>query len=169
MSKNAEELYDTLHSPLGLISVFYRDDGGGVTLRRISFVGPTSRPLDTAPGAARRASLPGAVASQFIEYFGGRRREFDIPFQLSGSDFDRKVWLALREIPYGATRTYKWLAGRVGTPRGVRAVGQALRRNPLPLILPCHRVIQSDGSLGGFSAGITVKRRLLDLEYYNSL
>lgn len=85
---------------------------------------------------------------------------------LSGTDFEKKVWLSLVEVPYGEMRTYKWLAERIGNPKAVRAVGRALGSNPIPIVLPCHRIIGSDGSLVGYTGGLDVKRRLLDLEYY---
>ncbi|NOZ24977.1 MAG: methylated-DNA--[protein]-cysteine S-methyltransferase [Nitrospirae bacterium] len=140
----------------------------GCRLRGVSFCGTGNAPAHL-DHAARRCPLPEDIRTQFREYFEGRRKRFDIPLDLLGTDFEKKVWLALEGIPYGETRTYKWLAERLGTPRGVRAVGQALSRNPLPVVLPCHRIIQSDGGLGGYSSGIEIKRRLLDLEYYNSL
>jgi methylated-DNA-[protein]-cysteine S-methyltransferase len=85
---------------------------------------------------------------------------------LSGTDFEKGVWSVLRDIPFGETRTYKWVAERTGSPSAVRAVGQALSKNPIPIIVPCHRVIESDGSIGGYSSGVNTKRRLLELEYY---
>ncbi len=95
-------------------------------------------------------------------YFRGDLKKFrqKIKF-VRGTDFEQKVWLALKGIPYGETRSYKWLAERIGKTEAVRAVGQALKKNPLPIILPCHRVIASDGSLGGFSCGVDVKKWLL--------
>lgn len=86
---------------------------------------------------------------------------------LIGTEFERQVWLALSEIPYGETRTYKWMAQRVGCPKGSRAVGQALKKNPIPIVLPCHRVIESDGKIGGFALGEDIKRRLLQMEFYH--
>ncbi|RKY02473.1 hypothetical protein DRP77_07865, partial [Candidatus Poribacteria bacterium] len=100
-------------------------------------------------------------------YFLGERVEFDLKLDLSlGTPFMRKVWEAVRAIPYGEVRTYGWVARTIGSPRAFRAVGMALARNPLPLIVPCHRVIGSDGTLKGFTApgGIEMKRRLLEHE-----
>ncbi|HEB76473.1 MAG TPA: methylated-DNA--[protein]-cysteine S-methyltransferase [Nitrospirae bacterium] len=158
----SELLYDLIQTPLGHICLTYSiTTKGALRLSGVGFGAPAH--------AAKRNPLPAWVEAQFREYFEGRRRRFDIQIALSGTEFDKKVWLALNEIPYGETRTYKWLAERLGIPRGVRAVGRALGRNPLPIVLPCHRVIQSDGGLGGYSSGIEIKRRLLDLEYYSSL
>ena len=156
MSRRAEIFYDTFQSPLGLLFPVFSGKG----LSEIRF--EKERP----PYSSGRA--PEAFRQQLADYFGGRLRDFhqNIVF-LHGTDFEKKVWLSLRAIPYGETRTYKWLAEQAGSPRGSRAVGQALSRNPIPIVLPCHRVIESDGSLGGYSGGIDIKRRLLDLEYYH--
>jgi methylated-DNA-[protein]-cysteine S-methyltransferase len=100
--------------------------------------------------------------NELYAYFKGRLNKFkqEIKF-ISGTDFEHKVWLALKEIPYGETRSYKWIAEMIGSPKAVRAVGQALKKNPLPIVLPCHRVIAFDGSIGGFSCGIEIKKWLL--------
>lgn len=86
-----------------------------------------------------------------------------------GTEFEQRVWSALSGIPFGETRTYKWIAEKIGNPGAVRAVGRALSKNPLPIIIPCHRVIESDGSLGGYSSGTHRKRRLLEMEYYGKM
>ena len=101
---------------------------------------------------------------QLGEYFAGARRTFDLPLAPEGTDFQRTVWLTLSEIPYGRTLSYSELAVRVGRPSAVRAVGAANGRNPLPIVLPCHRVIGADGSLTGFGGGLPMKRFLLGLE-----
>jgi len=98
-------------------------------------------------------------------YFGGHRVNFPDRLDLSGAtDFQRAVWETTRLIPYGETRSYAWVAEQIEKPRALRAVGQALGRNPLPIIVPCHRVVASNGKLGGFTGGIEVKKRLLHLE-----
>ncbi len=98
-------------------------------------------------------------------YFTGRKVEFPDTLDLSvATDFQREVWDATRLIPYGETRSYTWVAEQIKKPRAVRAVGQALGRNPLPVIVPCHRVLTSNGGLGGFSGGLEMKRFLLRLE-----
>ena len=103
------------------------------------------------------------TATQLEEYFAGERREFDIPIELDGTPFQREVWSELARIPYGETISYGELARRVGRPNGPRAVGQANGRNPIPIIVPCHRVLASNG-IGGYGGGLTVKRALLAVE-----
>ena len=104
------------------------------------------------------------TARQLNEYFAGERREFELELTLEGTKFQVQVLEALRGIPYGETRTYRDIAEAVGRPKAVRAVGNANGRNPLPIVIPCHRVIGSDGSLTGFGGGIEAKRYLLELE-----
>jgi methylated-DNA-[protein]-cysteine S-methyltransferase len=104
------------------------------------------------------------VVSQLEDYFAGNLRAFDIPLDLIGTDFQKKVWQQLLEIPYGKTISYAELAKRVGNPLASRAVGTANGRNPISVIVPCHRVIASDGGMGGYSGGLPVKAYLLDLE-----
>lgn len=98
------------------------------------------------------------------EYFAGKRRAFDIPLSLVGTPFQKSVWKALLEIPYGETKTYLEMAQRVGNVRGVRAVAQAVGANGISIFIPCHRVIGLDGSLTGFAGGLAAKKFLLDLE-----
>jgi O-6-methylguanine DNA methyltransferase len=115
----------------------------------------------------RIARAPGVFMEQMAAYFEGTLREFSLEVVFtSGTEFERSVWLALRQIPFGETRSYKWLAEAVGSPMASRAVGQALAKNPVPIILPCHRIIESGGHLGGYSSGADIKRRLIALEYY---
>jgi O-6-methylguanine DNA methyltransferase len=104
------------------------------------------------------------VLSQLDEYFKGKRKRFSVHVKLYGTDFQRKVWEACASIPYGETRSYGELAAMIGNPKAMRAVGSALGRNPVPILLPCHRVLQSGGKLGGFGWGLNVKQKLLNLE-----
>lgn len=104
------------------------------------------------------------AARQLDEYFAGTRRDFDLPLAPRGTSFQQQVWRRLADIPYGETISYSQLAQRVGRPTAVRAVGAANGRNPLPLVLPCHRVIGSDGSLTGFGGGLPTKEFLLKME-----
>ncbi len=101
---------------------------------------------------------------QLEEYFDGKRKEFNLPILLRGTEFQKKVWQGLCTIPYGETRSYKELAELVGNPKAVRAVGGANNKNPIMIIVPCHRVIGADGSLVGFGGGLEVKKYLLELE-----
>ncbi len=105
---------------------------------------------------------------QLDEYFAGKRKDFDVPTRLNGTEFQKRVWLALRDIPYGKTASYKDIAAAVGCPKGYRAVGMANNRNPISIIYPCHRVVGSDGSLTGYGGGLDVKAKLLELERRNS-
>jgi methylated-DNA-[protein]-cysteine S-methyltransferase len=142
-------------SPVGQLLLVAIEEG----LLRVHF--PPALP----PGDAQRDDWRLApVASQLDEYFAGRRRRFDVPLAPRGTAFQLEVWRALQQIPYGETRTYAGIARAVGRPAAIRAVGSANGANPIPIIIPCHRVIGSNGSLTGFGGGIDVKRRLLDLE-----
>ncbi len=105
-----------------------------------------------------------ACARQLAEYFRGARHRFELPLAPRGTDFQQMVWRALAAIPYGQTRSYGEIARAIGRPRAVRAVGAANGRNPLPIVVPCHRVIGSDGSLTGFAGGLAAKTCLLELE-----
>lgn len=104
------------------------------------------------------------VVTQLEEYFRQERQTFDLPLRPEGTAFQQTVWAALRTIPYGTTITYKELAERIGNPAAVRAVGRANGTNPIPIIIPCHRVIGADGSLTGFGGGLDLKASLLNLE-----
>lgn len=111
------------------------------------------------------ASIVLEAQAQLLAYLHGTRREFSLPVDWSaGTSFQRKVWKAISRIPYGRVRSYQWVAMRVGGKEYARAVGMALGANPVPIVVPCHRIIAHDGSLGGFSCGLPVKRRLLKLE-----
>jgi O-6-methylguanine DNA methyltransferase len=117
------------------------------------------------PGDDIAASLLKEAQAQLVAYFEGRRCEFTFPVDWSaGTSFQRKVWKAIMRIPYGRVRSYQWVALRLGGKQYARAVGMALGANPVPIVVPCHRVIAHDGSLGGFSGGLPMKRRLLRLE-----
>ncbi len=120
------------------------------------------RPMDTA--AARVHPVMGPALKQIGEYLQGRRRRFFIPVCPEGTPFQLRVWQTMTTIPYGATVSYGKLAARLGSKKLARAVGQAAGRNPLPLIIPCHRVIGADGSLTGFASGLHWKQWLLELE-----
>jgi len=105
-----------------------------------------------------------ACAKQLREYFAGERRSFDLPLSPTGTEFQKNVWAALKAIPYGKLRSYRDIAESLDNPKAVRAVGAANGRNPIPIVVPCHRVIGSDGSLTGFAGGLEAKKVLLKLE-----
>jgi methylated-DNA-[protein]-cysteine S-methyltransferase len=162
MMKNKESLceyYDVLESPVGgLFLVFSRS-----LLVGISFDCPTEIPL-------RQNESTVIVNKELSEYFRRERKKFSCRTAFfEGTEFEKRVWNVLKEIPYGETRSYKWLAERIGQPRAARAVGNALGKNPIPIIFPCHRIIESKGSLGGYTPGKDIKRRLLESEYYTAL
>lgn len=124
--------------------------------------------FDSEPTPADEHPILDATAVQLDEYFAGTRRHFDLPLEPSGTEFQRQVWWALNEIPYGETSTYGKQAVAIGRPRAVRAVGTANGRNPLSIVLPCHRIVGADGSLAGFAGGLDTKRWLLDHEAANA-
>jgi methylated-DNA-[protein]-cysteine S-methyltransferase len=151
--------YTTFESPVGPLLLA----GESSALRRVSFEnGKRSTPpradwkLDKVPFAE--------VIRQLQAYFRGELKEFDLPLAMEGTEFQLRVWNALRAIPYGETVSYAQLAQRIGNPKAVRAVGLANGSNPIPIIVPCHRVIGSDGSLTGFGGGLSTKKMLLELE-----
>lgn len=135
------------------------DDGRAVT--RVFF----SRQKDEGVESA----LARKTYHQLMEYFEGNRRDFTIPLDPRGTVFQRRVWKALSEIPYGETRSYKQIAEQIGHPKAYRAVGMANNRNPIAILIPCHRVIGSNGTLVGYAGGVSVKERLLLLEAGNRI
>lgn len=112
----------------------------------------------------KETAITGKAAEQLNEYLAGRRKEFDIPLSPEGTEFQQAVWKALMEIPYGATRSYGQIAKSIGKPRACRAVGMANNRNPIAILIPCHRVIGSCGKLTGYAGGLDIKEKLLDIE-----
>jgi methylated-DNA-[protein]-cysteine S-methyltransferase len=149
--------YSTLPTPIGEL-VLTADPDGALTRLYLP-----NRPPDTS-GWERDDALLEPVLRQLGEYFAGERTEFDLPLEPAGTPFQRSTWLALREIPYAETINYGQLALRVGNPKASRAVGLANGRNPISIVVPCHRVIGADGSLTGYGGGLDRKRLLLDLE-----
>ncbi|MCH4184120.1 MAG: methylated-DNA--[protein]-cysteine S-methyltransferase [Eggerthellaceae bacterium] len=117
------------------------------------------------PGEHTPSALMNKASTEMQEYLAGKRTSFDIPLDPSGTEFQCTVWAELCRIPYGQTRSYAEVACLIGHPRSARAVGIACNRNPLPLFIPCHRVIASDGSLGGYAYGLRTKEFLLNLEH----
>ncbi len=142
-------------SPIGELLLVAGDEG----LLRVEFP-PNHPPADAPRDDARLAP----VLRQLEEYFAGNRKQFEVPLAPRGTPFQLEVWRALQRIPYGETRSYAEVARSIGRPNATRAVGAANGANPIPIIIPCHRVIGSSGALTGFGGGLGVKRRLLDLE-----
>jgi len=122
------------------------------------------RHIGQAPRKPERRGIVALTLDQIAEYLDKRRRDFDLPLDLRGTEFQRRMWAAVAGIPYGETRTYAEIALAIGEPKAVRAVGAANGANPLPLVVPCHRVIGSDGSHTGYGGGLDVKRKLLEME-----
>jgi methylated-DNA-[protein]-cysteine S-methyltransferase len=152
-------LYETFDSPIGeLLAVGDREALSGLYMQA------GRRPV-TVPGSWERDAAPfGELREQLGEYFAGDRREFDLALAPEGSELQLRVWEALREIPYGETESYGELAVRIGHPGSARAVGAANGRNPISIVVPCHRVIGASGSLTGYAGGVERKRLLLELE-----
>jgi methylated-DNA-[protein]-cysteine S-methyltransferase len=146
----------TVDTPIGTLTLVATVDG----LREIRWPGTPP------PHATHGPATPhlDQAATELTEYFAGRRQRFDVPLDLVGTTFQLRHWASLATIPYGTTTTYGALAARHGNRRGARAVGAANGRNPVPIVLPCHRVVGAGGSLTGFGGGLELKRFLLDLE-----
>jgi methylated-DNA-[protein]-cysteine S-methyltransferase len=154
-------VYQTMKSPLGRLTLVGSDRGLAAVLwedDEPSRAGPGSAVEDT------RHPLLLQAQRQLEEYFAGTRRTFTVKLDPSGTQFQNKVWNALRTIPFGETRSYGQIADQIGSRKAVRAVGAANGRNPIPIIVPCHRVIGADGTLTGFAGGLALKARLLALE-----
>ena len=145
--------YATYPFPFGILKIGYEGDV-------ITFLKKTEG--DTIPG--KRTELTDLVYFQIMEYLEGKRKTFDFPYELSGTDFQKKVWKELCKIPYGETRTYKEIATSIGNPKASRAVGMANNKNPITIVVPCHRVVGSNGKLVGYAGGLEMKEALLKIE-----
>ena len=157
MSKHHWGVIDTPVGPLAAAI-----DGAG-RLTHLGFSKAEHKRI-AAEGGERDDKAIAPVARQVTEYFSGHRRSFDFPLAAKGTEFQKQVWAALAKIPFGTTTTYAALAAKVGRPGAFRAVGRANATNPIALIVPCHRVIGTDGTLTGYAGGIPVKQKLLELE-----
>ena len=144
-----------MRSPVGALWLCAEDD-------RLVELSLPDRPAPSGPGG--RGGVLARAAAQLTEYFAGERRDFDLPLAPGGTEFQRTVWHALADIPFGATCSYGDLARVVGRPSASRAVGAANGKNPIAIILPCHRVIGASGELTGYGGGLPMKRWLLDHE-----
>ena len=153
-------IHTHIESPVGSLHLAANDDG----LCLIEFPQPRHRTTSGADWREGNHPLIDLTRRQLDEYFKGTRRSFDLPLAPTGTVFQRGVWAELSRIPYGETISYALLARRIGKPSAMRAVGAANGRNPLPIVVPCHRVIGADGSLTGFGGGLPTKQFLLRLE-----
>ena len=155
-------LYDT---PYGTMAVIYEDN----VIRALLM--PLADTLDykvgRLPGANKVTELTEQVNREIQEYFRGERKEFTFPIEAEGTEFQRKVWKALRDIPYGETRSYKDIAVAIDNPKACRAVGMANNKNPHIIVVPCHRVIGANGTLVGYANGLEMKEKLLEMEKNN--
>jgi O-6-methylguanine DNA methyltransferase len=166
-----ETIYEaSIASPLGRITVRASERG----IREVALGEPrAAQPKNVvwvrANGHRNGEKTRGAewarlAACELEEYAAGQRRQFTVPLDMRGTPFQQRVWKALRAIPYGQTRSYGEIARRIGNPKAARAVGMANHENPVALIVPCHRVIASDGSLGGYACGLQKKSQILQME-----
>lgn len=158
-------IFSDFHTPLGAVCLTaYADQLTGVY-----FMGQKHFPMQDSLWKRRDDDLILLAAQQeILAYFHSGRQQFTVPLTLQGTLFQQQVWKALQEIPYGVTLSYKALAERLGQPRAMRAVAAAVSRNPLSIVIPCHRIIGSDGSLTGYAGGLDRKRALLALEMGNT-
>lgn len=188
---SSSRLYESAGEQLGMTPATYRKGGRGMTIRYQIFDSPLGRLLiagtergvcavqlgdaEAELGMALRGEFPEAVilpdrgglsgwVSEILEHLDGVRPRLDLPLDIQGTAFQLRVWRALREIAYGSTKSYAEIAEAVGSPRAMRAVGNACHENPVPIIIPCHRVVRSNGDLGGYGGGVHRKRKLLDKE-----
>ncbi len=145
-------------SPVGTLRIV--ENGRGITaikyLKNFRVLPADAREKET--------TLLKQAITELKAYFAGQRRHFDLPLDEQGTDFQKRVWAALREIPYGQTRSYKQIAEAAGSPHGYRATGMANNRNPISIVTPCHRVIGANGMLTGYGGGLDIKKKLLELE-----
>lgn len=148
-----------VRTPVGILCI--EENGEAVTALEFEGEGenPTLGFVEKPP-----TGLLEEAGNQLMEYFRGKRKEFTLPLSPQGTEFQKKVWAALRTIPYGQTRSYGEIAAQVGNPKAARAIGGANNKNPIMILIPCHRVVGADGSLTGFACGVGVKKYLLDLE-----
>ena len=150
----------SIRTPLGTLWAAATDRG----LRRLSFAGVDEVDADGGLEDAPARAVLRACAEQLQAYFAGALQVFDLPLDLVGTPFQLAAWQALRAIPYGCTWSYRQQASMLGRPQAARAVGAANARNPLTIIVPCHRVVGADGALAGYAGGVEIKRALLRLE-----
>jgi len=145
--------YACYQTPVGCLQIGYEGETL-ISLKRV----------ETESDGGNKTPLTEQIYQELLEYFDGKRQRFTVQYRLSGTDFQMKVWQALLEIPYGETCSYKAIAQKIGNPKAARAVGAANHNNPIMIVVPCHRVIGSQGKLVGYAGGLDMKARLLQLE-----
>ena len=160
------------HSPIGILKITAEEDGiTGLSLcteEQLNVPNEVNLTNTANTEEASRTPLLQQTCAQLTEYFAGARTTFNLPIRYTtGTQFQHSVWNALRNIPYGETRSYEDIAVAIGNPKAVRAIGQANHNNPILLLVPCHRVINKNGAIGGFGCGVEVKKQLLQLEEQN--
>lgn len=147
-------IYETVFGNIGI----------GYANGNITFLKKLHEPLTD---FGKKTELTDLVYGQLLEYFDGKRKAFEFPYEMHGTEFQKKVWQALCDIPYGATRSYKDIACAVGNPKASRAVGMANNKNPITIAVPCHRVVGTKGKLVGYAGGLEMKETLLNIEAKN--
>ena len=160
--------YFIYHSVIGDLRI----ESNGKEITKISFSNDSFTDLNTHNKIFKKDTAIDLACIELDEYFKGKRKNFSFPMLPEGTEFQNKVWKALIEIPYGEKRTYKDIAITIGNPKACRAVGLANNKNPLPIVVPCHRVIGSNGKLVGYAGGLDIKEKLLEIEKenkYNSI
>ena len=163
-SPEIEKFYKVIKSPVGsLILISNKSALIGIKFGK--------EKVENLPKKTAKENHPilNETEKQLLEYFAGNRKEFDIPLKLEGTDFQKKVWQELTKIPFGETISYQELAEKMGDKNKARAVGNANGKNPIPIIVPCHRVIEKNGKLGGYGGGLHIKKFLLELENNKTL
>ncbi|MEK6680127.1 MAG: methylated-DNA--[protein]-cysteine S-methyltransferase [Nitrospirota bacterium] len=158
-------LYTSFNSPIGKIHLALTEKGLceiGIRESEKRFIESLQMTYNIKP--VKNAAAFKDIVKLLERYLNGERLKIDIPFDLKGTSFEKKVWKALLRIPYGRTKSYGEIAKEIGLPNGARAVGNACGKNPIPIIIPCHRVIAGNDGLGGYTGGIGIKKRLLRIE-----
>lgn len=150
--------FTNYHSPIGLLRIY--EENQCITAIEFAF----KTPDNPETGEEKETNLLKKAVQQLSEYFDGTRKSFDLPLAPKGTDFQQKVWKALQAIPYGDTVSYKYIAEAINCPKGFQAVGMANNQNPIPIVIPCHRVIGATGKLVGYAGGLNVKTQLLTIE-----
>jgi methylated-DNA-[protein]-cysteine S-methyltransferase len=158
------ELFTRVTTPVGKLLLVGQQQGTSVALRGLYFEDARHADRAVVEGALEEREAFAEVLEQLDAYFAGKRRSFELKLAPRGTEFQRRVWQALAAIPYGETTTYAAIARAIGKPKAVRAVGAANGKNPISIVVPCHRVIGQDGTLTGYAGGLPSKRRLLELE-----